>query len=251
MSLVNFLKALTNATSIEDLWDLHTRKMATFGFDRLLYGLTNFRTMNSLGDPEDSVILSNHPSAYTKTYIGDGLYRNAPVVDWLLENDGAVSWEIIGKMFMTGEITEAQKKVFAFNQQHKVTAGYSIGFKSISPRTKGAIALTARAGLSQEQVDQIWQKHGDEILVINNVAHLKVISLPYNSPQRSLTKRQREALLWVGDGKTMQDIAILMGLTSATVEKHLRLARQSLSVETTAQAVLKASFQNQMFVVDV
>ena len=45
--------------------------------------------------------------------------------------------------------------------------------------------------------------------------------------------------------------AVLMGLTPATIEKHLRLAREALSVETTAQAVLKASFQNQMFVLDL
>jgi LuxR family transcriptional regulator len=38
-----------------------------------------------------------------------------------------------------------------------------------------------------------------------------------------------------------------MGLTAATVEKHLRLAREALDVDTTAQAVLKASFQNQIF----
>ena len=43
-------------------------------------------------------------------------------------------------------------------------------------------------------------------------------------------------------------IGTLMGLTPATVEKHLRLARQALSVETTAQAVLKAAYQNQIFV---
>jgi LuxR family transcriptional regulator len=65
-----------------------------------------------------------------------------------------------------------------------------------------------------------------------------------------LTKRQREALEWVGDGQTMQDTAMLMGLTVATVEKHLRLARDTLAVDTTAQAVLKASFSNQMFVLE-
>jgi hypothetical protein len=43
---------------------------------------------------------------------------------------------------------------------------------------------------------------------------------------------------------------VIMGLTSATVEKHLRLAREALAVDTTAQAVLKASFSNQMFVLD-
>jgi DNA-binding CsgD family transcriptional regulator len=41
-----------------------------------------------------------------------------------------------------------------------------------------------------------------------------------------------------------------MGLTPATVEKHLRLARASLSVETSAQAVLKAALQNQMYVLE-
>ena len=85
---------------------------------------------------------------------------------------------------------------------------------------------------------------------MNNVAHLKIQSLPYVRPTRGLTRRQLEALHWVGDGKTTADIALLMGLTPATVEKHLRLARDVLNVETTAQAVLKAALQNQMFVVE-
>ena len=87
-------------------------------------------------------------------------------------------------------------------------------------------------------------------MVLNNLLHLKLLTLPY-SGARALTKRQREVLQWVGDGKTTQDIAILLDLTPATVEKHLRLAREALDVETTAQAVLKAAFYNQMFVLDL
>ena len=56
-------------------------------------------------------------------------------------------------------------------------------------------------------------------------------------------------LEWVGDGKTAQDISTIMGVSPATIEKHLRLAREALDVETTAQAVLKASFQNQLYAV--
>ena len=84
---------------------------------------------------------------------------------------------------------------------------------------------------------------------MNNVFHLKQLTLAC-SGARELTQRQREVLQWVGDGKTAQDIALLMGLTAATVEKHLRLAREALDVETTAQAVLKAAFYNQMFTID-
>ena len=77
-----------------------------------------------------------------------------------------------------------------------------------------------------------------------------ILTLPYTAPNRALTSRQREVLEWVGDGKTAQDIGLIMGLTAATVEKHLRLAREALAVDTTAQAVLKAAFANQMFVLD-
>lgn len=257
MSLSTYLAGVTNAQSIEELWDMHCRKMASYGFDRLLYGFTRNRSANSFGDPEDYVILTNHDAAYVDVFMGqgmhsgNGLYASAPMVKWVLENEGACSWSILAEMNQNGALSEAERKVIAFNHSMDVVAGYSISFKSISQRAKGAIALTARRGITQDEIDAVWQEHGDDILAINNVAHLKIMTLPHSGPGRQLTKRQREALEWVGDGKTTQDIALLMGLTPATVEKHLRLAREALNVETTAQAVLKAALQNQMFIMDM
>src|SRR6056297_554538 len=244
------LNGLLNAPSIEELWDMHTRNMDSYGFDRLMYGYTRYRTATSLGDPEDFVLLSNHKPEYMEAFIGQSLYFHAPMVRWALENEGACSWAVLRDMVQTETLSDQERRVFEFNVSQGVTAGYSISFKSVSPRTKGAIALTARAGMSQEDIDAVWAKHGDDIVLLNNIAHLRILTLPYTAPGRTLTKRQKEVLGWVGDGKTIQDIALLMELTPATVEKHLRLARESLSVETTAQAVLKAAFQNQMFILD-
>jgi LuxR family transcriptional regulator len=244
------LKKLLNAPSIEALWDMHTRRMATYGFDRLIYGYTRYRTATSLGDPDDFVLLTNHRSDYTDVFVGEGLYHHAPMVKWALEHDGPCSWAVIQEMAASGTLSDHERRVVAFNEKHGVTAGYSISFASVSPRQKGAVALTARAGLTQADVDAVWAEHGDDITVLNNITHLRILSLPYAAPGRALTSRQREVLGWVGDGKTVQDIATLLELTPATIEKHLRLAREALSVETTAQAVLKASFQNQMFVLD-
>ncbi|MDA3856802.1 MAG: helix-turn-helix transcriptional regulator, partial [Roseovarius sp.] len=154
------------------------------------------------------------------------------------------------EMTASGTMSPEEQKVYAFNRTQNISAGYSISFKSLSPRTKGAIALTARPGLSQCDVDDMWDRDGESILALNNLTHLRILSLPYAAPGRGLTARQREVLGWVGDGKTVQDIALLIGLTPATVEKHLRLARAALNVETTAQAVLKAAFQNQIFILE-
>lgn len=248
-SLVLQLDKLTNARTVEELWDVHTRQMATFGFDRLMYGFTRYRTSSGLGDPQDWVLLSSQSPEYMKVFFDEGLYYHAPMLRWALANDGACSWRWMMDMNRVDNLTPSERRVMEFNKSMDVTAGYTVSFRSISERTKGAIALTAKAGLTQDMVEQTWAKHGEEIIVMNNVMHLKLLTLPY-SGERHLTKRQREVLQWVGDGKTTQDIALLLELTPATVEKHLRLAREALDVETTAQAVLKAAFYNQMFVMD-
>ena len=250
MTVRSYLLFLTNAKSLEELWSAHVEKMADYGFDRLLYGYTRYRTETSFGDPEDFIVLTNHDSAYTDVFFGDQLYFHAPMTRWALENEGAGSWRVVGDMYAGREMTPTEQKIAELNARMQITAGYTVSFKSVSVRSKGAIALTARPGMTQNEVEEIWAEHGRDIHLMNNVAHLKILTLPHSSPQRNLTPRQREALEWVGDGKTTQDIAMLMGLTSATVEKHLRLAREALSVETTAQAVMKAAMQNQMFVLE-
>ncbi|MEM6276885.1 MAG: LuxR family transcriptional regulator [Pseudomonadota bacterium] len=249
MRIRDYLWAVTEAKTMEEIWEMHVERMAEYGFDRLMYGYTQYLTASSLGDPEDWVLLSNHDPEYVSVFMENGLYFHAPMVQWARHNDGAASWGVIRQMQDAKTLTPAEQKVVDFNQRMGVWAGYTVSFKSVSARAKGAIALTAPKGVSQADVDLIWANHGRDIVLMNNVVHLKLITLPF-SGARSLTKRQREVLEWVGDGKTTQDIATLLGLTAATVEKHLRLAREALDVDTTAQAVLKAAFQNQMFVVE-
>ncbi len=244
---LDYIEALTEARSQETLWTMHTEKMATFGFDRLIYGYTGFRTDASLGDVDDFTILSNHDPAYLNAFLGDGLYFNGPMMHWCLHNTGACSWRWMAERRAAGELSATEMAVSDFNIQMGVTAGYSISFPTVSSRAKGALALTARVGLTQDDVDAIWQEHGRFIELSSQIAHLKLLSLPYEHPRRALTGRQREVLEWVGDGKTIQDIATLLNRTPATVEKHLRLAREALGVETTAQALLKASFLKQIY----
>lgn len=245
--LLEFSENITNATSIEAVWKHLLPTMDSYGFDRLLYGFTRFKSGNSFGNIEDVLMLTNHPPEYTDRYIGDRLYVSAPMVRWASENTGACSWGWVHRNLH--KLSPTEKMILAFNQEMGVTAGWAISFPAASARNKGAIALTARVGMDQAQADAVWERHGRLLQQMVTIAHLQMITLPYTSARRPLTERQREALEWVGEGKTTQDIAIIMGLTSATVEKHLRLARESLDVETTAQAVLKASFQNQIFVV--
>ncbi len=247
---LRYIAEITNATSQEALWSMHLEKMATYGFDRLLYGYTNFRVDYNLGDPEDFVVLTNLDHGYLERYFTERLFLHGPMMKWALDNVGAQSWENIAAVTMNRPLCKEEQGIFELNVAYGVLTGYTVSFKSVSMRAKGAISMIGAAGSTQAELDQVWAEHGDELTLMNNVLHLKLLNLPYANPQRALTKRQREVLEWVSDGKTIQDIATLMGRTAATVEKHLRLAREALGVETTAQAVLKATFLNQIFTVE-
>lgn len=243
---LRYIEQAMEATTVEEVWQLLVDKMETYGFDRLMYGFTRNSTANSLGRPDDMLILSSHDAAYTDRFVNGGLYFNSPMLRWAVENVGSCSWRWIEEQ--VDRLTPEEREVLAINRELGVTAGYTISFQDNKIRNKAAIALTARPGLTQDDVDAMWECYGQELQVMNQVTHLIFTTLPFTGSQKELTQRQREVLEWVGDGKTMQDISTIMGVTPATVEKHLRLAREVLDVETTAQAVLKASFQNQIFV---
>ncbi|MGR3711913.1 MAG: LuxR family transcriptional regulator [Shimia sp.] len=247
---LDYLETLTQHTRLEELWNAHCIHMKAFCFDRIIYGYTNYRSGSMVGDVDDFFILSNHDPAFLQKFLDEGLYFNGPMFEWTLNNTGSASWAKAAQALQDGVLSDQQLNVLEVNSSFGIHAGYTVSFPTVSSRTKGAMSLAARSDLSQADVDAVWAKHGREIELVNNVAHLKVQSLSYSNPERELTSRQREVLEWVGDGKTIQDIAMLIERTPATVEKHLRLARDAMNVETTAQALLKASFMKQIYLLE-
>ena len=148
------------ATSIEDIWAMHCKKMAEYGFDRLLYGFTRFRTRDSFGHADDILVLSNHDQDYFDAFIKSGLFNDAPMVRWAAANVGACSWRRIEEMLASHDLTESDRRIIEINHAHGVRAGYSISFPDTSVRAKGAIGLCAPDGTRQHQVEDIWEKHG-------------------------------------------------------------------------------------------
>lgn len=250
MNNFSFINELINTQSIDELWPLHCERMREFGFDRLIYGYTNFRNGENLGNRADFIVLSNHDPCYLDWFLGEKNYQRAPMVQWALRHEGAASWREISSMLDSKQLEDSAAAFVEKNAEFGVHAGYTVSFKSVTPRAKGAIALTAGESISQAEVDSIWRSHGEEITALNNIVHLKILDLPMRPLARHLTKRQREVLRWIGEGKTTADAAVILGVTAATVEKHLRLARHALEADTTAQAILKSALLNQFYIFD-
>lgn len=246
-SLMDRLDAICNSASLQDVWLIQRETFEEYGFDRIIYGYSRFFTPNSFGPREDILMLSNHSAEYLKAYTEGETYHYSPMALWASVNTGACSWRWISENPQL--MGDDQMRVLELNRKMKIFAGYTISFPSATSRTRGVLAASARSDLDQDAIDGVWAKHGRDLEVLANVSHLKITSLPIETQRQPLTSRQREALEWVSDGKTTQDIATIMSVSPATVEKHLRIARERLGVDTTAQAVAKASFFNQIYLV--
>lgn len=241
---------IAKVSSLEDLWDIYITELERFGFDRIIYGRTRHKTGNNLGDPSDFLVLSNHDPAYMDFFVNQGNFLNAPMLHWSFQNVGCASWTNVAVRMANNELTSDELHIVQNNRKFGVEAGFTVSFPAVSHRMKSSASLTAKSGLSQKEVDRIWAENSDHLEILNYIFDLKVSTLPQYTGKNTLTKRQREVLEWIGDGKTTQDTATILGLTPATIEKHLRLARETLQVDTTAQAVLKAAFLNQMFIIE-
>lgn len=241
------LNEIAEAQDIEAVWKLTRDYFASLGFSQINYGFTRFKHMKTIGDPDDALFLTTGDEAYAQRYFRGGYYAKSPLFRWAERNTGACTWKWATDAFAAGKLCAEEAEVMRFNASVGVIAGLSFSFPEASARARGAMGVTADPGLSVEDVEQIWADKRSEILAIANMMHLKITQLPRLSRSRALSPRQREALEWVADGKTTQDVALLMGVSPAMVEKHLRLAREALAVETTAQAVAKAALLNMIF----
>ncbi len=238
---------IAEAHSIAEAWTAATGYFAQLGFQRVNYGFTRFRHDKTIGDPEDALFLTTLGDEYAQRFFHGGFYARTPVFRWAEHNTGACTWSWVRRAMDAGQLTADEEAAVRQNAAMGIVAGISVSFPAATLRTKSALGLIADIGIDEAKVEEIYANQYDAILAVAHCLNLKIMQLPLATHRRALTQRQREALEWVADGKTMQDVALLMGVSPAMVEKHLRLARIALDVETTAQAVSKGAMLNMLF----
>ncbi|MFD2739242.1 autoinducer binding domain-containing protein [Sulfitobacter aestuarii] len=231
------------ARDINAVWRSFSTALVAFGFDKILYCGIRMPGGCLVEDINDALLLHLGPQEYLDQYLGSELYRGSPAYAWASQNSGFASWpDAIAALGPIDTLTH--KRILKLNADFGICSGYVGSLKGLVPGMRGIIGMSPARGLHQPEADRLWARHGKDIEILCQLLHLRVASLPQTDPRRPLTSRQREALQWCSQGKTMQDIATIMGVRSVTIEKHLRMAREALNAQTTAHAVQKAMALN-------
>lgn len=234
---------MLRAQGIPEVWSVFAAAMLELGFDKLLYGGTRFPSHGSFGHITEALILHQGPQEYADIYLEEELYLHSPTYEWADKNTGFVSWPVAFAQYAAIPTPE-QIRIVQLNLQFGVRAGYVGSLKNVVPNMNGVIGFSPVGSPDQDETDALWALYGRQIETLSNLMHLRVAALPQTGQLRPLTSRQRETLEWASLGKTTQDIATILGLSTATVEKHLKMAREALEAQTTAHAVKKATALN-------
>lgn len=243
---VDRVNKILEADDLKQAWQELLALVHHFGFEKFVYATNRLMHIGSYEDKQDSLILSDCSDEFIGPFWHDNLYLDTPVCKWLIKNTGSRSLEYGSKKFHAGVLSAEEAVAQSALMETGVTSGYVIGYNTETSSTVSGFGLL-NFGAAQETADRQWQLHGAKLEAYCHIFHLKAQSFPVPLAHKSLTERQKEVLRWVGAGKTNAEVATILGVSPAAIEKHLRRVREILKVSTTTQAVLHAELTSNIF----
>ena len=237
---------VTSASTVEEAWPAFCRIVRDAGYDYAIYGTNRLRHSGNFGDKAHTFFLTDLPDTFMTPFWEQERYRHTFAALWAVHNTGALSLREAAQPYHNGSASETQRRAHEEMVAAGVTSGHVIGFNRPEATTVAAIGLI-NFGKSHAETDAIWRENGPQLESYARIFHLKVSSLPLPVMAKGLTNRQKDVLRWIARGKTTSEVATILGLSQATIEKHLRQARDNLQASNTTQAVLNAQVYTGIF----
>lgn len=229
------------------LWDRLHLDLENAGFLRIFYAASRRRQANTQQSQHDTIVKSSYGDEFDEFFVNGAAFESDVNTEWALNSQGAVSWDLTRRLKSEGKLSPRQVAIHERCLDLGLVNGYTISLRNYGSGLITGFGLSADDISQQEQVDRIWVENRKLLFCVLSAFDLSTRLLPQVPDGEELTKRQREVLAWVGDGKTIDDISEIMGLHRSTIVKHMREARERLRVANTLQAVMRATLQGQIY----
>ncbi|REF71914.1 histidine kinase (plasmid) [Paracoccus versutus] len=247
MEMLNDIEVILGARSAQEVWQHYVARLTELGFPNISYHAVRILEASCDRMLEDRVLLSSYPPRLMQELAALDLLESLPMHRWLTHNRGSESWDWMRRLRLAGRLTPQEERAADAFARYGHVAGYAVGMGDDVERVRAGVILGGAIGMRQDRLDALWAQHGRLVEALSRLAHLRISTLPHAEQECVLTLRQREVLECISVGRTTQEIAEILDVTPATVEKHLRLARKALGAKTTAQAILLAASRRQIF----
>lgn len=221
----NFLDGLCTAAGEGALRAVAERATQQLGFNWFAY--------LGLG-PEGPILISTYDRAWTDRYFEESYDRIDPVVSQARRGQGIFAWD--------GEAPEVlesrpQRRLFLEAGDFGIKSGITIPIRGAFGRFA---ALTLSGDARGLVVERMLSQSGDVLQMMALHFHARVdltMRRESGGPTSNLTQRETECLAWSSRGKTMPEVAEILGVRPRTVAFHLENARLKLGASNVTHAV--------------
>lgn len=232
---INLYKTYENLSKAKDKSSFFTtlqKAASNLGFEYCAYGVRPIYPMYS----HKLQVINNYPDDWNAVYLTNNYFEVDPTVQHGLRSTQALFWE--DDVFKSAPYFWEEAKSFGIN--------YGISQSQIDAH--GRIGMLTFASSNENYNSKILLLQTPSLIWLSQLAHTRLSEylMPYEviDTDYQLTKREKDILRWTAEGKTSNEIAMLMSISDRTVNFHVNNILKKLSVSNKTAATVKALVLN-------
>lgn len=231
-STFEYSEAIETVSTVEELEQTLAKFLAPLGAEFFVAGQVRFP--HGFGKP--SKIFGYFDYDWYRFYDQFQLFLEDPAARFLNETSRPFTWS-----WVTDNLDLTNGEKFVMNEPRNF--GLSEGLVVPMHGPYGALGLVTAAG---KHFNPCRRETLAIQIVFTRAYHRSLVLTQLFEKQQPLrlTKRQRECLTWLQQGKSNQDVAAILGISAETVKEHIEGAKKSLGVKSRIEAILRARQAN-------
>jgi LuxR family quorum sensing-dependent transcriptional regulator len=227
---LDFVERLQRLENYDDICRQVTSELEWFGFTCV----SSWSVPGPGDDPSDCLLINTRPQDYVDHYIEKNYMIRDPVVTELRRTLTPFSWS---DLRARRELSKSERAIIDEGREFGAQDGFMIPI--ITP--SGSVALFSPCGPEPDLTERA--RAAIEVVGMYSFHALKralVKRRRTDSVHQPLTPREREIMQWVATGKSDDEIAEILNLSTPTVTWHVENAKKKLDAFRRTYAVVQA-----------
>lgn len=229
-----YVERIIASQTTQEAFDIFCEAMSHRGYDRIAYSLVNDHP--SLGLSSQHGLATSYPEDWMKHYAAHNFSLIDPVTQRVLARRTPFFWSET-----TARLDRLSASLRMMNEAADAGLGDGIG---ISLRGDGAELVgvgIARSALpaSEENKPPDYNFLGAAYL-LSTCLHETYRDLIIKAARAVLSRREHDVLSWGAEGKTDEEIGIILGISTSTVRFHWNNIFKKLAANGRTYAITKA-----------
>lgn len=175
-----------------------------------------------------NIINLNYPQEWTRIYMVGEFYKNDPIVGYIYRSFETHFWADALRVFSDRQHVDLMNKASDFGLKYGLTSGIN------GPSYKGSIFSFSS---DRNRFDNHHLKILDIMTPHIHQALLRICRDSQTPPAYVLSKREKEVMNWMKEGKTNWEVSVILNISERTVKFHVQNIEKKLNAVNKAHAI--------------